>query len=326
MPKDTARPDRSLETRYLEHARDLVGFVIDERAAGRPAALLVVTDTVGGALRAVGSLVAVTDDGLMAGYVSNGCVDADVVLQAQMALEAGVPRSIRYGQGSPFVDIALPCGGAIELLVLPNPDERVLAEALAELDARRPVTLSVNRSSGDLAVCNAAPDAVPNDVFIFTATPKPRMRLAGRGAVLMSTARLGMASGFEVIVASPDLEEVGALAAEGAVAAHHLTSLDTPPGVADDPWTAFLLLFHDHEWEAAMLAQALDGPAFFIGAMGSKRTHQARLLGLEVEGRTPDEIARVIGPLGLIRSLRDAQLIAVSAIAQVVDALPGPAT
>ncbi|MEM6637132.1 MAG: XdhC family protein [Pseudomonadota bacterium] len=321
LAADSPQPDRPMHVRYLEHARDVFRFTIEERQAGRPVALLVVTDTLGGALRGEGSLLAVTGDGLMAGYVSNGCVDADVVLQAQEAIELGQPRSIRYGQGSPFLDIALPCGGAIECLVLPDPPVAALTATLTRLDARRPVRVRIARDSGVLKVSDDLAMPGDNAHFAFTALPKPRIRMAGRGAVLMATARLGIASGFEVIAATPDPDEVETLKREGAMTVHHLTSLEQPPKVEDDPWTAFLLLFHDHEWEPALLEQVLDQPAYFIGAMGSRRTHEARIMSLEAAGHSAADIARVQGPLGVVRSLRDAQLIAVSALAQVVEKL-----
>lgn len=119
-----------------EHPRDVLGRLKDWQRE-QACALVVMTRTVGGAVRDVGALLAVTADGQSAGYISGGCIDADVVLQAQAAITEGQAQTIRYGAGSPFVDLPLPCGGAIEVLILPNPDAHIVSEIVAALDARR---------------------------------------------------------------------------------------------------------------------------------------------------------------------------------------------
>ena len=87
-----------------------------------------------------------------------------------------------------------------------------------------------------------------------------------------------------------------------------------------DAWTAMLFLFHDHEWEPALIAQALDSPAFWIGAMGSRTTQAARRAALAAHGLDEAAIARVQGPVGLIPSARDPATLALSAFAEIVGA------
>ncbi|MGB3627118.1 MAG: XdhC family protein, partial [Henriciella sp.] len=106
---------------YTEHAEDVLSQWLGWRETG-PAALVMITGTVGGAVRAPGALMAVSADGDIAGYISGGCIDADVVLQAHAALKHGQAKSLRYGAGSPFVDLPLPCGGAIDLVIEPDAD------------------------------------------------------------------------------------------------------------------------------------------------------------------------------------------------------------
>jgi xanthine dehydrogenase accessory factor len=98
----------------------------------------------------------------------------------------------------------------------------------------------------------------------------------------------------------------------------HLIDPSNPPLTADDARTAFVCLFHDHDWEAALLQQALAGPAFYIGAMGSKRTHHTRCQTLAELGVSPQGIARINGPIGLIGSQRDARLLALSILAEIL--------
>jgi xanthine dehydrogenase accessory factor len=298
------------ETRWLDHPGDVLAHLLRQNAAGRRAALLVVTETVGGALRAPGALAAVEADGTMAGYVSNGCVDADIALQALAAMQEGRMRQLRYGAGSPWPDIRLPCGGSVELALVPDPDPALLSALASELDARRP---------GLLRLDTAGLVARGGDAYLLR--PRPRLRLAGRGAALAALARLGVAGGFEVRAASPDADDLAALQACGVARTDTLSVPAEVPPVEDDPWTAVALLFHDHDWEPALLRQALDGRAAFIGALGSRRTHAARLESLRRAGVPEAQLARIVGPLGLVGSLRDANMIAVSALAQMVAAL-----
>ena len=86
-----------------------------------------------------------------------------------------------------------------------------------------------------------------------------------------------------------------------------------------DRLTAVALLFHDHEWEMAILRRALASPAFYIGAMGSVRAAEQRLAGLAATHTVdPSQLARIKAPIGLIRQLRDPDLLAVSVLAEIV--------
>ncbi|MCA8893592.1 MAG: XdhC family protein, partial [Hyphomonas sp.] len=100
---------------YAEHPQDVLGQWLAWRQEG-PVALVMVASTEGGSVRAPGALMAVSASGQKCGYISGGCVDADVVLQARQSIEDGKPRSLRYGTGSPFIDMPLPCGGAIDMM------------------------------------------------------------------------------------------------------------------------------------------------------------------------------------------------------------------
>jgi xanthine dehydrogenase accessory factor len=97
--------------------------------------------------------------------------------------------------------------------------------------------------------------------------------------------------------------------------------LKTPspsPQLASDPRTAIVFLFHDHDWETELLAQALGQDALFVGAMGSRRTHEARLRALVDHGIPADRAACVVGPIGLIPATRDPETLALSVLAQIV--------
>ena len=288
---------------YPEHPEDVLSQWLDWHAAG-PVAIVVVTAIEGGAVRAPGALMAVNGEGLIAGYISGGCIDSDVALQAQNCLREGKAKQLRYGAGSPFTDLPLPCGGAIEVTILPDADHAHLKTVRDALAARQPAQLELN------TLGNFTPQYVP----------KPRLRIAGRGADCLALARVATATGLDVKLQLRDGEDVTAARAQGFA---EITALETPsdiPAARDDAWTAFILMFHDTHWEGPLLKQALEGPAFYIGAVGSRKTHARRWEALKADGVSEVEFERVRGPVGLVPSMRDASMLAVSVLAEIVAA------
>ncbi len=276
----------------FHHGVDVLRFIVN---AKEPCALVCVTDINGGSMRAKGALMAVTAADV-AGYISNGCVDGDIIFQAR---RADAPLRLIYGEGSPFKDIALPCGGSIEVLIIPKPDLSHLSEVLNRLEARQAAILNTSD-------------------FEWRYMPKLRLRIAGRGAAVEALARQAKQSGFEVHMQSPDTDmNIGNQSCDRV---EHLTDPSTPPEIHDDSWSAVVLMFHDHDWEGALLAQALKGEAFYIGAMGSARTHENRISMLADLGMSETEISRIRGPIGIIPSMRDANLLALSTLAEIVKA------
>ncbi|TVU90870.1 XdhC family protein [Vreelandella titanicae] len=301
-------------TTYLEHAQDVLGQWLDWSQKSK-VALVIVTSTVGGAVRMPGALMAVSETGESCGYISGGCIDADVVNHAREALRSGQAVWLRYGNGSPFMDLPLPCGGAIEICVLPNAKDDILRACHYRLASRLTVTLNLSET-GDLRLGQST---VASELS-FPYTPKLRLRIAGRGADSLALARLAMASGIQTELQLRDGIDIQDAQQLGIDQVTKLTVPTSLPELNDDPWTAFLLAFHDVDWEQQLLAQALNGPAFYIGAIGSKATHARRCEGLHVVGFTEHQISRIHGPVGLIPSMRDASMLAVSILAEIVEA------
>lgn len=286
--------------RYLEHPEDVLAKWREWNATS-PVALVIVTGTTGGAVRRPGALMAVAADGRAAGYISGGCIDADVILQAQRCLAEETPLNLRYGAGSPFMDLPLPCGGAIEISILPQADEQMISACHTRLAARNPAVLEL---------------AATGQQFAYV--PKLRLRIAGRGADPLALARLARAGGIETILYLPDGPDMRLAEEEGHANLVALGSASELPSVRDDAWSAFVMMFHDSDREDALLADALAGEAFFIGAVGSARTHGVRCERLRQRGVPEADIQRIHGPVGLVPSMRDASMLAVSVLSQVV--------
>lgn len=300
----------SLQATY-EHPQDVLNILSDWQAE-LACSLVTITYTSGGAVRSVGALLAVGKDGRSAGYISGGCIDADVVLQAQHAIESGQARTIRYGAGSPFVDLPLPCGGAIEVLILPCPDRRIIQDVVTQLSHRKPVRIRFDEDGiWPLSDRDYAADAVLYE-------PKFRLRIAGRGTDCLALARIGAAAGFDIALQVKDDDDFAA-AIHSQMNVQLLSSPSDLPTNTDDAWTAFVLMFHDRDWDEALLEQALGGPAFYIGAVGSRRTQALRSEALRERGLSDSQIARIRGPVGLVPSLRDASPLAISTLAEIIE-------
>lgn len=299
-----------------EHPHDVLSRVQSWHAAGTPTALVVITQTLGGAVRAPGALLAVSEHDHI-GYISGGCIDADVILQARQALQDGHAKSLRYGAGSPFVDLPLPCGGAIDVLILPQPDACTIAEACERLTARSPVTL-IYDADGAVAVRQKHARS-KSAGLAFTYTPKLRLRIAGRGADALALAQIAQASGYEIKLQLIDEDDLKAAAMAGLSTVEPLIAKSALPIAEDDAWTAFILLFHDQDWEIPLLRQALEGDAFYVGAVGSRRTHAKRCAALAAAGVASALIDRIHGPIGIVPALRDASPLAISILAEIID-------
>ncbi|OOY33638.1 hypothetical protein BMI88_02575 [Thioclava sp. F36-6] len=282
-----------------------------------PGAIAVISAIEGPAYRNVGTAMAILPDGRRFGALSSGCIEEDVVEHARAALADGQVRKLRYGAGSPFFDLKLPCGGALEVTVIPAPDRSLLRELAARRARRAEAALGLSASGGlRLMQEDETPDA-PGELRIAF-RPEPRFVIFGAGAEAVFFADLVRATGAPHLLLTP--EDATFANAEGAgCTVRKLDRSAIPSDVAIDARTAVILLFHDHDWELDILEAALATPAFYIGAQGSVRTQNRRQEGLQARGIDAATRARVHGPIGLIQSARDPRLLAVSVLAEVLE-------
>ena len=285
---------------------DILSCLLGWLETGELCALAHITETEGGGVRPPGALMAISACGTSSGYLSGGCIDSDVVQQAIKVIEDGSPASLRYGKGSPFMDLPLPCGGSIAIEILPINSSEALKRAAEALANREPAW--VNWQS----VCSAA--SAGHHIY----QPKLRLRIAGRGADCLALAELAQVSGYDVHLQLPDEDDVLRAQRIGIQSITHLTTRDTLPDAEDDLYTAFVLMFHDRHWETPLLSQALSGEAFYIGAVGSQATHQKRIPELQRAGHSKDEIRRIHAPIGLLPARRDAPSLATSILAEIL--------
>lgn len=291
-------------------------------AQGLAGALLTITNIVGGAPRALGAQMAVLADGRYCGYVSGGCVEAAVAGEAMKAIAVGIDKTLRFGTGSPFLDIELPCGGGIDIHIHVRPDPAMIETALDHIVAREPFAIALAVGQGKARL---TPHSEPRErngwlhgSFIRHYHPQTQLVLIGEGYELVGLARLGHSCGLPVQAYLT--AEAGAHALDDCGAAVAVLQGAQLPVLLVDPFTAIVFMLHDRFKESRLLESALDYSPFYIGALGSRRTHASRLDRLDAAGIGPDRLASLHGPVGLFGPTRTATALAISVLAEITEA------
>lgn len=296
-------------------------FLARARALGIAGGLVSITGIDGGAPKALGTHMAVLADGRHLGHISGGCVEPAIAAEVVPIIAKGGDEIIRFGKGSCYMDIRFPCGGGVDLLVHANPDAHLLNDALGLFARREPfgIAFDPKASSARLVEDAAGSTDWRDGLFVRRYLPRTRLLAVGRGPDLEAMARIARAAEFELAIATPDEGTAHALADLGAP----IELLRTPGQPWDlpvDRWTATVLLFHEHEWENAILARAAAANGFYVGALGSVRTHALRRERLAAMSVPPEHIARIRGPIGLVDRAREPGTLALSVLAEIAAA------
>jgi xanthine dehydrogenase accessory factor len=295
-------------------------FVSEQQALGQGVVLVTVAAASANSSRGPGTFFAVSTGGATCGSLTGGCIEAAVAAEAMEVLRSGVPQLTRYGQGSRFLDIRLPCGGSLDLLFTPLSDPEFGADIVRRLMARQPFKLILPRTGHTTAYApgeGRSGSQLQSDQLAVNIIPGPRCLIFGHGSVVEYLRDAGNAIGVDMTIYSPDARLVERIDFESG-AARHLTSLTALPDLKLDGWTAAALLFHEHEWDAPILARLATTSAFFIGAMGSQKAHAARCEQMQALGCDKAAIARIVAPIGLMPAMRDPETLAVSVLAQII--------
>ena len=308
-------------------------LALEWHRAGRGAALATVVQTWGSAPRRVGAQMVVSGDGQIEGSVSGGCVEGAVMVEAMEAIDSGKGTLLEFGvsDGDAFA-VGLACGGTIKVLVEPVGtvlSENVLAELVAARAARKAVAYVANAETGGGALTEQGFEdrfrmdrsGVEEDGR-FVAIHNPPLRLVVVGAVHIAQALVPMAriAGFDPIIVDPR----AAFGSEARFPGE--TILDEWPDEAMqkiglDARTALVLLTHDPKLDDPALHIALKSDAFYVGALGSLRTHAKRVERLTEAGFSKDDIARIYGPIGLDIGAASPSEIGVSILSEILSVL-----
>ncbi len=282
------------------------------REAGEACALATLIEVEGGGPRPVGTQM-VFAPGITAGYFSGGCVESDVADHAFACLADGAPRTLVYGEGSPWPDIQLLCGARIEIfLERVAPDDKALAELLAAYGERRPV---VWVSDGHARECAEDVSPWPEAQVVRRHEPTPRLIVVGGDPTALAIAQLGAQSEFETTlvrpkgpISGPPIPGVGYSRAEPGQAF---------AAIGVDEWTAIAIATHDLETDRAALRAALPSAAGYVGLLGARRRIADRLAPLRAEGAPEAAFAKLRAPIGLDIGGKAPWEVAVSVIGEI---------
>jgi xanthine dehydrogenase accessory factor len=289
-------------------------------AKGLRAAWAIVVKTERSAPREPGSALAVNERGDIVGSVTGGCVEPAVYEEARAVLAGEAARVVEYGIADETAfDVGLPCGGTVHILVGPV-DPGVVSDLVAAAAEERPVELEL-RASGEARVSPAGERVEPEldgDVFRLPLLPPPRMYVFGAVGHAAALASAGRLLGYRVTVSDararfmtperiPDADEL-------VVGWPDEVLRDAPV----DERTAICVLTHDHKLDIPALKAALESPAGYIGALGSRRTTEARAELLREEGLSEEALGRIRAPIGLDIGSRTPAEVAVAIAAEIV--------
>lgn len=292
------------------------------QSEGLQTALVTLIGVDGGAPRQPGAQMVVAEDGRFAGYLSGGCLEAAVVLEAQAVIRAGENRLIRYGKDSPYFDIKLPCGSGLDLYF----DQRLSAAQVRELlnyrAARQACSLRTSLVDGTSIVTAGSQGPLPRsardeEYFDRHYPPSLRLLLLGSGPPLNAIAVVAQVSGLEIAIWSPD-EATREQARRHGMTAFNGTAALQRSIEALDHASAVVLVFHDHEAEPDILARVLKTDCFYVGVLGNHAVHRQRLEALQAMGFTATSRARLHAPVGSIPAAKSKATLAAGVLAEIL--------
>lgn len=293
--------------------------ILEWSDAGEPCCLATLVYADGSSPRPRGSQMAVAANGEFFGYLTGGCAEHAIAQEALSAIDAQKNKVMRFGVGSPYLDIQLPCGAGIDVYFQQRPDLGLLRELNHRLDAREPVALdtTIDSVGGELSIASVDAEAIDNGSFRRWFFPQRKLCIVGSGPIVSELSSLALAQDYLVEVLSPDSDTLEALSATRARTifqrgAEQLSELTL------DNYSAIVVLFHEHEREPDILRYALESEAYYIGALGSPVTHQARIRRLQESGSDESQLARIHGPVGLDIGAATPAEIALSILAESV--------
>jgi xanthine dehydrogenase accessory factor len=309
-------------------------------------ALATVVGTWGSAPVPVGGQMVMAPDGRFEGSVSGGCVEGEVITEAESILADGKPKTLSFGVADDSAwQVGLPCGGEIKVFVerLDAGDGLKLIERT--LDARtnrRGILVKTRLDSGEREFFERGDERADalvrehleageselvetpeGEVFLHALVPPARVLVIGATHIGQILTQLVKLAGYEVIVIDPRT----AFAAEARFPGIRLDTewpQDSIPRIGLDPYAAVVALAHVGHIDDEALKLALRSDCFYVGALGSKRTHAKRLERLKAAGFTEGELARIHCPIGINIGAQSPPEIAISIMAEIVLALRGP--
>ena len=301
---------------------DVIRTALDWQSRGQRVVMGTVVRTWGSAPRPPGSLMVIRDDGQVAGSVSGGCIEDDLigrVARGELALRK--PETTTYGETAEEARrFGLPCGGTVQLVLEPLSPASQLRELLAAIESHQRVQRRLDMATGVASLTSTdAGDRVQFDGQTLTTVHGPRLRLLiiGGGQLSRYLASMAVMLDYQVTVCEPRTEyHEGWERLEGVTLSRTMPD-DLVLAMHLDHHSAVVAVTHDPKLDDLALMEALRTPAFYVGALGSLQNNakrRQRLLEFDV---SEDEAAKLHGPVGLNLGALTPPEIAMSIVAEM---------
>jgi len=330
--------------------RSILQSALDWLAEGRPVALATVIQTWGSAPQPAGSQLVIDGRGNFLGSVSGGCVEGAVIAEAAEVLETAKPKTLQFGiEDETAWSVGLACGGTIRIFLEPlaaGSTGALLRQLTDEVQSRRPVALVTELATGTRSLAHSPEDlqgeaallledafrrdrcvtlqGSSGEVFINVFNPAIRLIIIGAVHIAQALLPLARAVGYSVVIADPR----SAFATEERFPGVEIAR-DWPDEalarIGLDAHTAVVVLSHDPKIDDPALISALQSESFYIGALGSRKTHAKRVERLLQAGVAPADIERIRAPVGLDIGAQGTGEIALSIIAEITATQRGKA-
>jgi xanthine dehydrogenase accessory factor len=290
--------------------------------AGHRVTLGTVVKTWGSSPRPPGSVMALRDDGQVAGSVSGGCIEDDLVYRLRKG-DAAFSKACLTTYGSNAEEVqrfGLPCGGTVQVVLEPITAASRLGELLTAIEERRGVERRLDLETGEVALVGSAEgDRVEFDGRILRSVHGPRHRLLviGAGQLSRYVASMAVMLDYDVTVCDPRPEYHEGWQAIGGARLSTQMPDDLVMEMGLGAHDAVVALTHDPKLDDLALMEALKTPAFYVGVLGSKKSSAARRERLLQFDVTPQELDRLRAPIGLPIGAKTPAEIAVSVVAEL---------
>ena len=338
----TDQPDNVRPAR----AHDILGSARDWIARDGKVAIATVVDTWGSAPVPIGGQMAISAGGEFEGSVSGGCIEGEVLTEAEEILGHGRVKTMEFGVADETAwSVGLPCGGRIKVFV-----ERLerdtgglglLEKAVEARAGRKGLVLATRLADGSRQIYQRGDRNIPEDiasrfwsgkstlttgpdgdVFVQAVVPPARIIAIGATHITQLLAQFAKVAGYEIIVIDPRTAFATPERFPGVNVVAEWPQ-DAIPKLGLDPYTALAVLAHVSHIDDEALKAALRSDCLYIGALGSSRNHAKRRERLAAAGFTDAEMARIKSPIGLSINAQSPAEIALSVMAEVVSAVRG---
>ena len=304
----------SVDLQVLKSAREWL-------KAGHRVVLATVVKTWGSAPRPIGALTAIRDDGMVEGSVSGGCIEDDMIARVRSRdLVQDTPALTRYGVSAEEAQrFGLPCGGTLELVLEPLRSESGLDELLARVERHELVKRRLDMKTGRAEISAGKWSdqlAFDGTALVSVHGPHWRLLLIGAGQLSKYLAQMAQALDYHVTVCDPREEYADTWDVPNVEVTRGMPD-DVVIGMNLDAHSAVVALTHDPKLDDMALLEALKSPAFYVGAIGSKKNNEARRRRLADFDLSQREIDRLHGPVGLQIGSKTPPEIAIAILAQM---------